>query len=729
MADVIKQEPIRFEYSDGSVVYSNVRSKRDNSTTSYSVVSAWYDGTSMDDSKVDDFGVYSKVRSTGEYIRENLPNWGETYLEVDSIGQLRSLDPYLQHLVWIRYYKGVQVNGYWTSNDTPAPIKYHLTDTSYNDDGGSVIEVGFMKLYHLFLGPINVRYFGAKCDGFSDWTNNILTGSIDTPAWKNALQYIKNSNCRELTFDGISRTDETLVVNFSGLVVTGNNVETARIIKSGNHMTSGYGIIDAVNYDGIDAVFMTLGYRGDFTFRNLKIEARDNSDYCLFFAKTYRFVTYDVYLWGAKENLRMFQYWNVNLFKTRSQGIPLTGSQLPTTNYAFRFEGYPLLPNGEPDLNNPYQSTSIHMDNCYAERSKFGFKAVNSAYFSGNALSCDGIFECSYWFQYCVGSLNGVGTEKSRGQLIRNWESNMTINGHQVLEIRNYTGTPEGARSKAKIEVSAEGRSNTGLILNGSVIRGYPSGYRAGDAEWLYVGSSTSLTLKNWNHAPILNANINGRTITGIFERDNFDGYVRTQHSREYKINDLEILPYSYAYNQTRAILRTNEVVLVNTREEHMGISSLSVPMSDLLKVFPDFNTTDGFIRDFFQFKIKYSGSVSYTPFSRDIIYFDSITRSQEEAATLQSVVIEPGDPDIGNIAVFNLSRPVNRPIVTITRLHSLPNMNNATPVRRGLVFQSENISEVDVSDGSPEEAIIILQNKMNELIEKLKNSQIISNL
>lgn len=161
MADVVVQQPIRSVYKDGSIVVSNVKSKVDNSTTSYSVVNAWYDGSPMDDSKVDQWGVYSKYKDTGEYLRENKPQWGELFLEVDTVDQLRAMSNYNRFLVLIRYFKGVRLSGYYVKGDLPRPVEYLLSNSGLSDDGGSIFQIGQIKLEHKF-SEISFINYGIK---------------------------------------------------------------------------------------------------------------------------------------------------------------------------------------------------------------------------------------------------------------------------------------------------------------------------------------------------------------------------------------------------------------------------------------------------------------------------------------------------------------------------------------------------------------------------------------
>ncbi|MGE8380342.1 MAG: hypothetical protein ACN6PN_18370, partial [Sphingobacterium sp.] len=61
-------------------------------------------------------------------------------------------------------YEGVQLLGYYQKGDTPAPIVYYRAPTTPDpgpDDGGSVIEIGTIKLVHNFVGDVDVKYFGA----------------------------------------------------------------------------------------------------------------------------------------------------------------------------------------------------------------------------------------------------------------------------------------------------------------------------------------------------------------------------------------------------------------------------------------------------------------------------------------------------------------------------------------------------------------------------------------
>lgn len=169
------QKAILTEYTnDGSVVMSNIRKgKADlpviggNETYSATLVTEWYDGSPMDDSKADG-AVYLKYKGTeypnytGSYFRVNLSNWGETFLQKPNVASLRNLSSTEILLLRMGYYKGVNLLGYYAENggDIPTPIEYYLSDTAEEDDGGSVFEVGGIKLEHDFGNDVDVRYYG-----------------------------------------------------------------------------------------------------------------------------------------------------------------------------------------------------------------------------------------------------------------------------------------------------------------------------------------------------------------------------------------------------------------------------------------------------------------------------------------------------------------------------------------------------------------------------------------
>ncbi|WP_286842680.1 MULTISPECIES: hypothetical protein [Sphingobacterium] len=189
MAEVLIDQPIRRVYPD-SIVISNVKSKIDNNTTSYTVVLTWYDGSPMDDSKVDQWGIYSKYKETGEYLRENKPNWGHTFLEIKTIADLRNLSLYNQHLLIVRYYKGIRLSGYYIEGDTPSPIDYYLTDNTSEDNGFNIIQTSGIKLEAFFKdNVVDGLYAGVKADGEAN--NNVALSRV--------LEYFNDKKTGELS--------------------------------------------------------------------------------------------------------------------------------------------------------------------------------------------------------------------------------------------------------------------------------------------------------------------------------------------------------------------------------------------------------------------------------------------------------------------------------------------------------------------------------------------------
>lgn len=163
-------------------------------------VTTYYDGTPMTDAKVDGY-IYRKAGS--EYFLKNLGKYEELFLEKDTVAQLRDLSATEVLLLKMGYYKGVTLNGYYNEGDTPAPIQYYLSDTVKPDDGGSVFSVGGIKLKHEFKKGVDIRYFGAKCNGYDDDTvfiqkaidsvNNIVIPSGLDVLWNGQVNLRDNS--------------------------------------------------------------------------------------------------------------------------------------------------------------------------------------------------------------------------------------------------------------------------------------------------------------------------------------------------------------------------------------------------------------------------------------------------------------------------------------------------------------------------------------------------------
>lgn len=126
----------------------------------YNVVTEWYDGTPMDSTKVDDDLVY--ISYEGKFLRENFIKEQDTFLEKNTVQQTRSLSTKEILLLKMGVYKGIGLSGYYQEGDTPGRIEYFLSNTSEEDDGGSVFQVGGIKLEHKFVGEIDLSYFGIK---------------------------------------------------------------------------------------------------------------------------------------------------------------------------------------------------------------------------------------------------------------------------------------------------------------------------------------------------------------------------------------------------------------------------------------------------------------------------------------------------------------------------------------------------------------------------------------
>lgn len=237
-------------YDDGSVIVSNLRNNLgvpiiglDNNLTA-TRVTQWWDGTNMDESKVDN-QLYIQLKALpsgsdseleqyiGDYFKVNLPNDGELFLEKNTMAEMRGLSPVEILLLRSGYYRGVKLNGYYAKGDTPAPIEYRLSTTSDSDDGGSVIEVGAVKLEHIFIDLLNVSYFGIQ-PGI-DFTTELNLVSV-IAADKN-LSLIFNSG--EYLIDGTLNGNTGFTIPSNSNIITEKNT----IFKCIPNSSTNYAVI------------------------------------------------------------------------------------------------------------------------------------------------------------------------------------------------------------------------------------------------------------------------------------------------------------------------------------------------------------------------------------------------------------------------------------------------------------------------------------------------------
>lgn len=140
-------------------VHTNLIDPVTGKSVNYKEVTTWYDGTSMDTSKVDG-DLYT--RKGTKFLRKVIDKDGELFLEKDTVAQLRATTA--REILYLKagVYKGIKLNGYYTKGDTPAPIEYYFSTNSNLDDGFSVFEVSGIKLEHEFKSDIDMSYIGLK---------------------------------------------------------------------------------------------------------------------------------------------------------------------------------------------------------------------------------------------------------------------------------------------------------------------------------------------------------------------------------------------------------------------------------------------------------------------------------------------------------------------------------------------------------------------------------------
>lgn len=258
----------RTEYTDGSVVLSNLRNKKGipifslNDSYTATKVTTWYDGSTMDDSKADG-KIYLKLKDTGEYFKVNLPNNKELFLEKDTMAQMRALSSTDILLLKMGYYKGVRLNGYYTEGDTPTPIEYYLSDTTESDDGGSVIDVGGVKLEtKISIGNLYI------------W--GVIPNNMDvSDNFQKAVDYaIKNKLGSLILTNGIFNIDKQIVFNEGGVDIIGQG--TLKREESWSDRGQEFGTILKIK-DGIQGAFkFSKNVKDGFTIKGIGFHKKGN---------------------------------------------------------------------------------------------------------------------------------------------------------------------------------------------------------------------------------------------------------------------------------------------------------------------------------------------------------------------------------------------------------------------------------------------------------------------
>lgn len=227
---------------------TNLIDKNTNQTITYTKVNNWWDGTPMTAVKADG-EIYR--RKGVEYFLKNLGKYGELFLEKDTMQEMRDLSSTEILLLQMGYYKGVRLNGYHSKGDTPAPIEYVLSSTNISDNGGSVIEVGGVKLANLFeSGVINAKYFGVVGDGIVN----------DSPSLQRCIDFARSCTIKIPKGVYILRNRITFPQNWQVLFEG-----EGKLSRRGGNFTSGDGIVKFV-WDGDPSEESAFYYEGDITF-------------------------------------------------------------------------------------------------------------------------------------------------------------------------------------------------------------------------------------------------------------------------------------------------------------------------------------------------------------------------------------------------------------------------------------------------------------------------------
>jgi hypothetical protein len=191
-------------------------------------------------------------------------------------------------------YEGVELLGYYEKGDTPAPIKYYLSNTTILDDGGAIIAVNSIKLEHRFTDLIDVNYFGAN--------PSILDNS--TPI-NNAISYAYNNGVSRVVTYGELKVIAKTVSRNSGCIELRSNVSFENygtIILEPNALLQ-YAIIGGVDVDNFQIVAGhiigdNLNHQGDSHEHGMGIGLQNATDFLIKEGTISHCVGDGIYLFG-----------------------------------------------------------------------------------------------------------------------------------------------------------------------------------------------------------------------------------------------------------------------------------------------------------------------------------------------------------------------------------------------------------------------------------------------
>ena len=196
----------------------------------YKKTATWYDGSLMDESKVD--GYVYRYYNDSFYVMafDNREKRALIYKKMSDFKNMSLTDFYL---LKIGYYSYVQLNGYNVDNEYVKPVVYYLVSENLTDDGGEIINVRGSSFKATFGDKRDVSYYGGL-ERARLAEGNFLIVSTEIDLKGNRVEVVK----------------KTLKFERGGLIKNG--------ILSGNEAYLDAGRFKIFDYD-------SLSLTGDFT--------------------------------------------------------------------------------------------------------------------------------------------------------------------------------------------------------------------------------------------------------------------------------------------------------------------------------------------------------------------------------------------------------------------------------------------------------------------------------
>lgn len=272
----------------------------------------WYDGSPMDDSKLDPV-VFQKKDNI--YYQRTFDDLDTKNLIKENIEDLKNISETEILLLKMGVYKSVEVQGYFERGDTPKPINYYLSESIQNDNGGNRIDsIAGDKFECFFTSMVDASYFG------------VITGKTCADNFQRLIDFAYK---KEIVLGNGGYYFDKSVVLKSGLRIIGvgnvGSIDGSAIIPTADKINDPDFVI-FINDDSIEdvTIFNVRTYKGGYGYKfdisNYHV-TKFNWVFCVF----QEHINWPISFEGDAVNGAYVNNWDTCFFKS-TKGVYCQGS-------------------------------------------------------------------------------------------------------------------------------------------------------------------------------------------------------------------------------------------------------------------------------------------------------------------------------------------------------------------------------------------------------------------